>query len=228
MDGKPAGELPAAVAGPTHVSSGETGTACRWMVRERLRRHTRRLHAQINAHPLVSGITEAGFGLNSYRRLLLAYERFYRQAEPRIADSLACFGLPLWYEDRRRQPWLAADLRHFGLHPEALSGLEEDFRVSLASPGRVVGALYAIEGSSLGGAFIARSLARNLGLSADAGARFFHGYGAATDIRWQEFCRFAERIGDHPVELHRAEQAAAQVFEAFRDLLDRCQALGDA
>jgi heme oxygenase len=201
----------------------------RWAVRESLRRHTHRNHVRLNAHPLVANITRPGFSLEAYRVLLSAYHRFYRWLEPRLAEGLTCYGLPLWYEDRRRTPWLAADLSYLGIVPKAgPTPAEQGLSVGLSSPGGVIGALYVIEGSSLGGAFIARQLAQNLGITADSGGRFFHGYGRDTEMRWEEFCRFAERIVDDPIEVYRAQQAAAQVFEAIEALLDGCIVPRDA
>jgi heme oxygenase len=52
----------------------------------------------------------------------------------------------------------------------------------------VLGAMYVMEGSSLGGQLIARHVQIALGLTQGRGNAFFHGYGSESGPLWKEFC----------------------------------------
>ena len=50
-----------------------------------------------------------------------------------------------------------------------------------------LGRMYVMEGSTLGGQYIARHVEETLGLSSGEGNSYFRGYGEATGERWREF-----------------------------------------
>ena len=191
-------------------------------VREKLQQHTHGFHTRLSHHPLLLGLTRPGYPLLDYTKILLVYHRFYRQVEDEIEAGLRHFKLPCHSEKRRRLPWLAADLRHFQIEPETANQADAPSSVvqEIDSPGKIVGTLYAIEGSALGGQVVLRHLAENLGLTGATGARFFQGYGADTLLRWREFCAFAECFGEKPEALQEAKFAAADVFITLKTLLD--------
>lgn len=86
--------------------------------------------------------------------------------------------------------------------------------------GQLVGALYVIEGSTLGGQLISRSLNQHLGLTLNTGARFFYGYGEQTALMWQSFIDFADCISGDETQCQAAEQSAWQTFQVFNQVLD--------
>ncbi|MBC7548517.1 MAG: biliverdin-producing heme oxygenase, partial [Polaromonas sp.] len=58
----------------------------------------------------------------------------------------------------------------------------------LATPLKLFGCLYVLEGATLGGQIITRHLHASLGLTPQSGGSFFSGYGPHTGSRWKEFC----------------------------------------
>jgi heme oxygenase len=88
--------------------------------------------------------------------------------------------------------------------------------------GALIGTLYVIEGATLGGQVISRHLYRHLGFSANAGARFFNGYGdeAATQQQWTLFCQFADRSIETDTLLRSGQSAAVCVFKLMETNLD--------
>jgi heme oxygenase len=102
-----------------------------------------------------------------------------------------------------------------------LTETEWDFGV-IDGIGHLAGVLYVIEGSTLGGQIIVRHLERNLGLTRESGARFFHGYGADTEAHWQEFCVWLETLSLQDNQIERAEQAARTLFSKLETLLGAC------
>ena len=75
------------------------------------------------------------------------------------------------YAERRKFPWLMEDLSF--LHETPLQLNPTMNLPVINSLGRLVGALYVLEGSTLGGQLISRQLNQHLGLTLNTGARFF-------------------------------------------------------
>ena len=50
-----------------------------------------------------------------------------------------------------------------------------------------LGAMYVVEGSTLGGAIIARQVERALGLTTESGCAYFRSYGPAISPMWKSF-----------------------------------------
>ena len=78
----------------------------------------------------------------------------------------------------------------------------------VSTPGRAMGALYVLEGSTLGGRHVSAHVRRVLG--AAAGVRWFTAYGDAAPARWASFRAAAGR--HDPEEMAAAAQAT---FDAF-------------
>lgn len=115
--------------------------------------------------------------------------------------------------NRRRSPLLATDLSRFSCAlPENLyAGPNLDRSAAPA----VLGAMYVIEGSTLGGQYVARHIERVLGLPPAFGDAYFRGYGELTGTMWIEFRAVLEQISDDDSDL--LIQAAKMVFRDFRE-----------
>jgi heme oxygenase len=198
----------------------DTSADSRITVRQQLRLATHAAHVRLNHHPMLAGLTRPGFSLAQYRRILAAYYPFYAVMEPAIL-SLTIQTNGFSYAQRRKLPWLIEDLRALGDTPANLK-CKRVFAIP-ADAAELIGTLYAIEGSTLGGQVISRHLAANLGLTPERGARFFSGYGADTESRWAAFCGYAETLVDDPMQRERAGIAALQVFNALEGQLDDSQ-----
>jgi len=190
--------------------------------RQCLRDATHAEHVRLNQHPLLVGITRPDYSLQNYHRVLLAYFHFYRAFEESIDRGLGSLHVEFDYRHRRKIHWIAQDLRYFGIDPDAVTcrpGIPVS-PMEFDNVGKLVGALYTIEGSSLGGAVIFRKLATSLQTTVARGARFFYGYGADTPAHWQQFEAFmnAELTSDE-IRGH-AQGAARHIFTSIADLLD--------
>lgn len=78
----------------------------------------------------------------------------------------------------------------------------------------VLGALYVLEGSTLGGQYIARHLQQKLGVTPESGSRFFASYGHQVGSMWRETQGFLTTHG-HGHE-DDVVTAAAQTFERLQ------------
>lgn len=147
---------------------------------DRLRESTRDAHV---AAEQSIGMGRDSYSMADYAGLLRRWHAFHLAWETWAAAELARVDVDYW-SGREKLRWIEADL--VALHavgaqtPADLKPLRRD---ALAD---VIGTLYVTEGSTLGGQFIARHLARKFDLTADHGLRFFTGYGDQTASRWQQ------------------------------------------
>lgn len=116
-------------------------------------------------------------------RLQGIVERFYGFAAAWEPLAIECLGK--WYSGREKLPLLRNDLSQLGLSEQRISllPLAEPLPEWKSLPG-VLGSLYVMEGSTLGGQVIARHL-RSI-LNSEAGFSYFHPYGECTGSRWRE------------------------------------------
>jgi len=190
--------------------------------RQCLRQATHDDHVRLNLHPMLSGITRPGYGLGSYQLVLVAYYHFYRELEAAIDRALAAGLSRFVYAARRKLGWLAGDLAYFGIDPEAAAWRPATplGAITFADEGELLGALYTIEGSSLGGQVISRHLTAQLGLGPATGGRFFYGYGEETLSLWTQFEAFLNQALIDDTSRGRAQYAAKTTFATMERVLD--------
>ena len=142
-----------------------------------LRAMTRARHEALEAKPVFAALMSPALTLLDVQRAFQVFQAFYACAEPDLLLQLAPAGLGGLY--RPRLSWLAADLVMLDI--PALPAVSLDPMPS--SRAGLLGVIYAIEGSALGGQVLQRHLRERLG---DDFAR-----------RLSYFLRMAEGIGPH-------------------------------
>jgi len=135
--------------------------------------------------------------------IVAAWEELLAEVSP---DWLQAIRVP-----RRRQEMLRDDLAHFGVEA-ACAGTP--MLPLIRSHSELLGAMYVMEGSTLGGQLIARHVERVLHLEPGAGDAYFRSHGDRTGAMWKEFCAvLRERIPD--AEAGDAVRSAKEMFGAF-------------
>lgn len=151
-----------------------------------------------------------------YLGLLARLRGFHAAYEPAIGRTLAD---DAFFDPRRRLARLDADLADLGLGREAIAALPVPRPVPIAGRARALGALYVLEGSTLGGQVIGRQVASRLGFDGTSGCTYFAGRGRATGAMWQAFRAALETLaGDEAAEA-TALAAGIATFEALRTWL---------
>lgn len=185
----------------------------------RLRDETAEFHQAVEAK-LPFG--EEDFSLAVYRRLLIGFYNFYRQFEPEIENALRRLAIDFDYEARRKKTKILADLENLNAASEVLAEKSDidaendaEIGVKLDSGGKIFGALYVIEGSTLGGQVIARILKQKFNLDESNGAAFFSGYGARTGEMWKEFRTAIHAFAENGADQEQIIAAAKETFESF-------------
>jgi len=153
----------------------------------RLRMETRDLHDRIEANPRFCRLMAPDLSLAEYHALIVALFGHHAGAEAALAGAP---GLPAVLGLSRRltrTAALTADLRALGLTEAAIARLPRCAAYLIDSPEAAWGALYVLEGSTLGGQLIARHLAATLGLGPETGAAGLVPHGAQTGALWRQF-----------------------------------------
>lgn len=119
-----------------------------------------------------------------YLHLLLTFYSFFAAMEHQLQNFISAEQLPDW-KNRRKAAFLAADIEALGGVLPALAPLHK--LPAIHSAEDAMGALYVLEGSTLGGQVIAKLIAGKL--KSDLGRSYFEGYGQETMAYWQRFLR---------------------------------------
>ncbi len=182
-----------------------------------LRAVTRAPHRRIDHHPLMAPLLDAELSLEHYGLVLEFFAEFYRRLQPVLEIQLG----RTHYSFSDRTAWLRADLLALEQRGYERSHFSDErlFPFPVTDVPTLIGLLYVIEGSTLGGQVIARQVQQSLGVSVLHGGRFFYGYGEQTEQHWQDFWDFANSMTQPDDELVMAEAAVA-TFDALADGLD--------
>lgn len=183
-----------------------------------LRAATEHLHRALHQHPLIAELL-ARPSFDSYRAVLEGFQRFYAEAEPMIVECSRKFGCARQYPLVIRSRWLIADLESLGCECDRPVSLNDEHPVAkLNSVAELVGTLYVINGSALGGATILRKVSALL--SIEHSCRFFTGEGDKTGETWNAFQEFCEEACSSEEAKRDAIVAAKHTFTS----IERCLA----
>jgi heme oxygenase len=183
----------------------------------RLREQTAGEHAQTeDTVPLMSPtLTRAEYveNLRSFYRVVGAWDRWVDAHAPQDL-------LPL-LAGRRRSTLLQHDLEAMGARvpdDDVLADFAmEESAVSGDSRSVFLGRMYVMEGSTLGGQYIARHVEETLSLVSGQGNSYFRGYGEATGDRWREFRAVLQTLPETEAETVIA--SAKEMFSIFRETM---------
>lgn len=189
---------------------------------EALRAGTALLHVALEKRlPFFSEHLDA----DGYKRLIQAYYGFYRPMEAALYDSDL---IPEGFDQvmRVKTPTLVTDLHALGLNEDAINALPRCSNLPpLDTPAACLGALYVLEGATLGGQVLRREMAQRLGLDAENGGAFLNVYGAETGRRWKDFLDYLGRLPLETPAKQRGVDAARSTFSCFEQWLDGQQVL---
>jgi heme oxygenase len=150
-------------------------------------------------------------------------ESFYGYIAPWENSAAAAMPVSLreFFEGRRKAALLASDLTFLtGDNARASAVTKVERLPAMDRIGRVFGCMYVMEGSTLGGRFIAPHVATLFGLQSGRGNAYFEGYGLRTGSMWSAF-RETARANVPPEQADVAVDAAIATFEGLHDWLGR-------
>lgn len=166
--------------------------------------------------------------LDRFVQSLQGFEVFLAVWEPLVMRALP-IRFHEWLALRSRYALARSDLAHLNRGPIADVDLRERCaelvrHIDLVSVAAVLGSMYVLEGSRLGGQVIARA-ARELFDIGAQNATYFSGSGSATAREWREFLALLDAEVTSDAESHAAASNSAQqtfdaliaIFTALRD-----------
>ena len=149
--------------------------------------------------------------------------RFYRvvKAWDQWADRNVPDDLRGLLAQRRRAALLADDLRRMDVTELPGGAQIPTGRMARTVPGEsrsvFLGRMYVMEGSTLGGQFIARHVEERLHLRTGEDNSYFAGYGDATGQRWREFRAVLAELPDSETET--VIDSAKDFFHLFGEIM---------
>ena len=185
-----------------------------------LREHTRGHHDRIEAVPCMARLLAEDLGFEEYGAALARLYGYYRPLEARVYAAPVP-ALVTALELRPKHPALAADLGAWGLRRQTLPMAATGDLPRLDSEGARCGALYVLEGATLGGTVLARRLRAVLGARVDGALRFHGFYGEATGAHWRRFRDVLDtHCGADSAGAAEALRGAVEVYDSMTRWLE--------
>ncbi len=184
----------------------------------KLRQETSEAHLSIEQSPPMRAIFADTYTLAEYHRLLQHLFVFYSPFERAVFDTLSP---PLAAElgSRKKTGWLRQDLEAAGegSQPQMVAPVPR-----FESDEERMGALYVLEGATLGGKLIRKRLLGHFGGDVSETLHFYSGYGAQAGAQWTSFRAILARLFDHAdaSTQSRVVRGANVTFAALEKWLD--------
>ena len=182
----------------------------------RLKAATRARHEAVEALLGLLGMTST---LDGYARALRRFHGLHRAAEAAFERVSGWEGVGIEPRERRKLPLLEADLLRIGLGPGEVAGLPACTTLPpLDDLPRALGAMYVLEGSTLGGRYITKAVAAGLGLTPGDGCSYFASYGDRVGPMWKAFGAAVDAyaVGEDVCEaVERSADATFAAVEAW-------------
>lgn len=184
------------------------------MLSERLREETKEAHQALERMliPMIREIRSVA----DYVRLLGLMYGYHNPVERQLAIYLNDAIVPL-YTQRRNSNALVKDMLAFTEEPVLT---ECATLPAITNEWQALGAMYVLEGSTLGGAVISRMLTRDASLGLECGLRFFDYYGEERITMWQSFKAALDAMPASAEEQDDTIATARDTFERFRQWIE--------
>jgi len=183
---------------------------------EKLRSETKSIHQALEK-VLIPGIKQAN-SPEAYAGILKTFYGYFKGMEP-ILDAQLSDKLVPAYSKRRKSNVILEDLKSMNMSGEL--AVANDLPEISTVP-QALGALYVLEGSTLGGRVITKMLMQNLNLTDTKHLQFFSGYGDQTEMMWGSFLETLNNASNDQTE-DEIIQAAAETFSKFKTWIERSQ-----
>ena len=178
---------------------------------QRIKAETADLHRQTESAPLSVALVSDAVNEKVYTDYLLRMKDIVAWYEHVVFNRLA--GVISDIEQRRKLPFIKNDLTQFNIDPEKNT---EHFSLPEAETNSVLlGYMYVLEGSSLGGAMIYKHVSRHIDITEQKGGSFFTCYQAELSARWKSFL---DIMGEQSLAEKNADEIVIGAKRAFEGI----------
>ena len=186
-----------------------------YSIMTRLRVETRGEHERIEKVQYISRLFSHDYTLAEYQNLLARLYGFYRAIEPMIYVGSN-------FSDRQKTVLLVRDLETLGLTYTKIRNLPVSTSLpSLDSFNCRMGALYVLEGSTLGAQLISSQLLKHFRDTIAGAIHFYTCYGDRVGAKWHEFRQFLSRSCNDASSAQEVIASARNTFCSFQHWLER-------
>jgi heme oxygenase len=185
------------------------------MLNEQLKESTHPSHQELEKK-MVSIIRKIQTRQDYVKFLKLMYG-YYSALEKRIQEYVS----EMEIGKRRKAERLLEDISYF--EATAIPDLCKELP-PIQSHAEALGAMYVMEGSTMGGKIIAKMIAGQAGIDGPSGFSFFNGYGEDTGKMWEEFKAFLNKPFDE-IEKLNLILTANRTFNSFYKWIDKHAAI---
>lgn len=181
------------------------------MLSERLKEETKQAHIEVETLiiPRIKNLESN----KAYKDLLHIFYGYFKPVEEKIAFYITNNTLPDLHE-RRKADIILKDMKHL-VSDEQLQLCNE--LPGINSTASALGALYVLEGSTLGGQYISKMITDRIPVSPEEGVQFFTGYGPDTFTKWNVFKDHLNQFSGQETVEDEIIQAANETFIKFRN-----------
>lgn len=188
------------------------------MILQALKNGTTSLHDEIESNNLTNYIMDGSIDQDQYETLLRNNFRVYKAVEDFINGRYEKLPLPLKsFAGYEKTNALAKDITAFSNLP-----LPEPMRIMGArDEATLVGKLYVIEGSMIGGIMMSKKLQSCNKLSHISEHHFFNGNVDEGLLRWNEFKEAVNSLNFNYEEIKESVKSAKATFKLFKKVYKR-------
>lgn len=186
------------------------------MLTDRLKNETH--HEHLEVEKLIMPFIKNLSSVDEYVHLLHIFHGYFSPVEEQIAHHLSSEHIPD-YNERRKSDALIKDAAILNGNLQAAN-----FCINLPvinSTASALGALYVLEGSTLGGVHIKKMIENKLNGQAQQALNFFEGYGSNTMQRWNDFKHHLNRLAGSGVIEDEVVDAANDTFIKFKNWISQ-------
>jgi heme oxygenase len=195
-------------------------------IMDRLKHETRVDHDATEAIPFNAAMVNRALPKERYVSQLAAYAILHETLERALAEADHAAVRAVWRDDLRKLPLLNRDLAFFAgerqheangdAHRAALQAAEQyaaEIRaLAQSDPVALLGHLYVLEGSTLGGTILRSHIKQAYKLDGE-GLAYYSPYGNAVMPHWREF---KQRMNAHVTDADEQERVVAAARDSFR------------
>jgi heme oxygenase len=153
-----------------------------------------------------------------YTDLLNLFFTYFGALEKRINKYIGT-GQLADYPERRKTESLLEDINSLG--GSTIDTIEADDVPQIDNELQAFGALYVIEGSTLGGVMISKMMKKQLDLQDGRGLSFFDSYGSETEAMWSQFKEVLDQQVSNESDERLLLAAADETFLKFKLWIDK-------
>lgn len=188
-------------------------------LQEKLKAHTQSLHNELEQQMFVNQIMQKTLNIAQYKQLVscnylvhwLNEDEIFNKISVKIADKI---GLP----KRKKLHSLSFDVDEVGIKKEQLEQLNIT-KIVLKNEYAALGAIYVLEGATLGGSVIIKQLRLNPNFPETFNFSYYGIYGKELIPNWQEFLSHLNAL---PADSHNDVLAGAeQMFNEILNVAER-------